>query len=583
MGNFRRIYRYLALAGVMATGWTVVATPLAAQRRQPQNLKRILVLPPTPIDLADSIYVLQLAFELRERLTGRVRGMMNVIPTDRLCEALEASGFPCTFIPDKNSAGQLAQFLRADAYGVATFRRNSEPRLTMRLVDLNRSGVSGWVTAVGEVGQDAEDFAKVVVDSLRNQIDVAEDARDCNARRDRNDFKGARDRADRVFEEYPNHPSAAQCLAYVFEASSAPVDSIIWALERVVAGDSLLARQWERLAQSYLTQGDTLAAIRAFDSQLRADPVNGVLRLSVNRMWLETQNIDRAVEVLDEGLAMNPGNLEFLRARARTCFTGERWPCAVESLGRTYEFDQTLVGDSSFYRDILGAAELANDTLARLRWTEEAVTQLPNSLVFWAQRAAVLVEVGDNDAALLAYRRIAELDPSDNRALLGVASVLIGGIDLDSATPLDTLALFEADSLMSIVAARDSSMHRSLVAFYYTTPSQMLQARPPKRPDIAIEWLEKAIQYDTDGRQLMASNFFYGLAVYLHLAEFFSVMRDSESCELAQEYEELARLGHERLTAGASLAQSTADGLLPVLGQHVEYGPQFVAAFCTSN
>ena len=332
MGNSRWMYRHLALAGMIGMGVAMVATPLAAQRRQPQNLKRILVLPPVPVDLADSIYVLQLAFELRERLTGRVRGMMNVITTERLCEALEASGFECSFIPDVNSAGQLAQFLRADSYGVATFRRNSEPRLRMRLVDLNRSGVAGWVTIVGEAGQSAEDFSKVVVDSIRNQIDVSENVRDCNARRDRNDFKGARDRADRVFREYPNHPSAAQCVAYVFEASGQPVDSVIWALQRIVAGDSLLERQWERLAQSYLTKGDTVAAIRAFDSQLLADPTNGILRLSVNRMWLEL-DLDRAVAVLDEGLAMNPGDLEFLRARARTCFTGECSSCWKAGIG----------------------------------------------------------------------------------------------------------------------------------------------------------------------------------------------------------------------------------------------------------
>jgi tetratricopeptide (TPR) repeat protein len=300
-------------------------------------------------------------------------------------------------------------------------------------------------------------------------------------------------------------------------------------------------------------------------------------------MWLETQNIDRAVEVLDEGLAMNPGDLEFLRARARTCFTGERWPCAVESLGRTYEFDQTLVGDSSFYRDILGAAELSNDTLARLRWTEEAVTQLPNSLRFWAQRAAVLTEVGDNDAALLAYRRISELDPDDTRAPLGAASIVIAGIVIDSVTPLDTMALFEADSLMTFVAVRDSNMHRSLAAFYFQTPFKMIQARPPQRPDIALDWLEKAIQYDVDGRNTNNANFFYGIAAFLYLNDFFTEMQGSESCELAERYNTIAGHGLERLTASASVAQSTADAILPGLGQHMEYGPQFVAAYCTSN
>ncbi len=561
-------------------------TPQSAdgQRQRQRQLERLLILPALPGDPADSLYVLELAEEMRSRLEGRLRGKVTVVSTSQYCEALGASGFDCAFIPDDNSALQLANFLRADSYTTSTFRRNSKPRIRIRMVDIGRSGIAGWVTVNGEAAVSAQDFAKVVADSIRRQVEVAENARDCSQRRDRADYKGGRDRAERVFREYPNHPTAARCVADIFEATNQPPDSLIWAYQKVTTGDPLLERAWQRLAEAYFEKGDTLGAIESSEQRLAAVPDDPSLRLSVIRMWQLQQEHDRALSVVEEGLQLDPDNPDLNRLRARVCFDGQNWPCAVEAFGEWYESDVNLASDSLFFIQILGAAEFADDSTALLRWSKEAVTQFPNSLHFWGRRAGLLAMTADTAATLEAFKQVMELNPGEYRSILAYAGRLAGTVTIDTSVPLDTATLVTADSLMTVVAEMagdDPNTQRLLAAFYYRPGSALAQKQ--MRPDLAMAWLERALGYDVAGTLTRPANFFYGLAAYFHLQPWYSEVAASESCELAREFDHFAKLAVERMTAGASLAQSTADQLLPGLEQISTGGTQMVEVFCASN
>ena len=564
----------------------LVLTPRSAdgQRQRQQQLERLLILPALPGDPADSLYVLELAEEMRSRLEGRLRSKVTVVSTSQYCEALGASGFDCGFIPDDNSALQLANFLRADSYTTSTFRRNSQPGIRIRMVDIGRSGIAGWVTVSSEADVSAKDFAKVVADSIRRQVEVAENARDCSQRRDRADYKGGRDRAERVFREYPNHPAAARCVADIFQATNQPPDSLIWAYQKVTTGDPLLERAWQRLAEAYFEKGDTLGAIESSEKRLAAVPDDPSLRLSVIQMWQLQEDYDRALSLVEEGLQRDPDNPNLKRLRARVCFDGQNWPCAVEAFGEWYESDVNQASDSLFFIQILGIAEFADDSTALQRWSKEAVTQFPNSLQFWGRRAGLLAMTADTAATLEAFKRVMELNPGEYRAILAYASRLAGTVTIDTSVPLDTATLVTADSLMTVVAEMagdDPNTQRLLTAFYYRPGSALAQRQ--MRPDLAIAWLEKALGYDVAGTLTRPASFFYGLAAYFHLQPWFSEVAASESCELAREFDHFAKLGVERMTAGASLAQSTADQLLPGLEQISDGGTQMVERFCASN
>ena len=266
MRNQRLNFGFSSLLTVVLV--LLALTPQSADGQRIRQTERFLILPALPGDPADSLYVLQLAHEIRSRLEGRFRTQVTIVSTTQYCDALEASGFDCAFIPDDNSARQLANFLRADSYTTSTFRRNSEPTIRIRMVDIGRSGIAGWLTVTGEPDKSAKDFAKVVADSIRRRVQVAANVRNCAERRDRADYKGGRDRAERVFREYPNHPAAARCVADIFQATNQPPDSMIWAYQKMTTGDPLLERAWQRLAEAYFEKGDTLGAIESTEKRL---------------------------------------------------------------------------------------------------------------------------------------------------------------------------------------------------------------------------------------------------------------------------------------------------------------------------
>jgi tetratricopeptide (TPR) repeat protein len=567
-----------SLAVFAAWGLSLEAVPLQAQRgRQQRNLERVLILPAVPSNPeADSGYTIELADEMRGRLSGRVRNQVHVITTDQYCEALMASGFGCEALLDDNSAEQLARFLRADSYITGRLSRNSGPEITLHLVDIGRSGIAGWVSVLGEAGQQARDFANVISDSLRNQVRVAQEARECSDRRDRSDFRGARERVDRAFELYPNHPAAALCLAYVFEATQQPPDSLIWAYEQAVRGDSLFERGWDRLGVLYLQTGDTVKAVEAYQSQLQAKPSDVQLRQSVAAMWIELDEYEKALSVVEAGLVRTPEELPLLVYKARACVDGEMWACALEGLSAQYDLDTALVGDTVFYMQIIGAAGFIPDTAAALRWTGEAVQHAPNSASFWTVRAQWLNNAGEKEAALDAYARLTEMLPNDFRAPLSAAQIILDGLVIDSTVPLDTAAMARADSLLMLAIDRAGSNQAVIqnVSVMYFTPGMNL-ARAQYRPDYALRWLEKALEYDVGQRLTAQGNFFLGFATFFYLQGFFEEVRNSQSCDMVNEYAQIVARGKEAMNLGMSVSEQGAQQILGGLQQYEDLVPAF--------
>ena len=222
----RNTRRIPLLALVVVTG--VAASRAEAQAtRQPVSTERVVVVAPLPADPGDSAYAVAFGDQLRKGLEGKSRRQLTVVTKEKICEALEASGFTCGALLDDNAANQLARFLQADAYLVGRIEANPSPKAHVHLVELRRSGLSGWVHVTGAAGTTAQQLAEIATDSLENHVRAAEATRECLERRDRRDFRGAKERARRAFTFVPNHPMAAMCLAFVFEVEQAPPDSLI--------------------------------------------------------------------------------------------------------------------------------------------------------------------------------------------------------------------------------------------------------------------------------------------------------------------------------------------------------------------
>ncbi|HET7039125.1 MAG TPA: tetratricopeptide repeat protein, partial [Gemmatimonadales bacterium] len=310
--------------------------------------ERILVMNPIPVardcavlercptivhEGADSAYAVALAEELRTRLTAKYRFRLNIVTTEDYCTVLEASGYHCKAPLQPGDAPALARVVTASGFIVSWVRVAPEGvTLAVRLVDAARSGLSGWERITAPAGTPAGTLAGTAADQLDNRVKAAEYARECETRRERSDFRGAAGQAARAFEMFPNHPSAAACMALAHEMSRSPVDSIIGVLRRAVAGDSLNKRAWEDLSRRLIEKGDTAAAVDAALNQLRADPTDAALRARVAGALIAGGRHQDAVGILDEGLAHNPGDLPLLALKERACVEGSLWPCALAAM-----------------------------------------------------------------------------------------------------------------------------------------------------------------------------------------------------------------------------------------------------------
>ena len=558
----------------------IVAGGFAAPRaeaqagRAPVQTERVLVVAPVPGDPADSALAVMFGDELRKSLEGKSRRQLTVVTKDKIGEALEASGFSRDALLDDNAANQLARFLQADAYVVGRIEANPVPRAAIHLIELRRSGLSGWIHVTGVAGATAKQLADLVNDSLDNHVRAAEATRECLDRRDRRDFRGAKERARRAFTFVPNHPAAAMCLAVVFEAEQAPPDSLIPVLELGVKGDSLNTRAWDMLGRQYQMRGtheDSLKAADAFLRELQADPSDSKLRTGIAALLITLKEHARSRDILDEGLRLNPGDLAAQQLKARACEEGSLWPCLVESLAAQYEVDTSLVGKLDFYGKIFGAAQQANDTAAMVKWSGEAVRRLPNEVNMWRARLAAFNTAGMTDSALAANRRIAELDRTDIRPVLGMAQILSDRIKIDSTVPLDTVTLGRVDSLLQRVAAMksnaagqptDTNVWMNVAVMYFKPGTQMIQGRV--RPDVAIGWVENAKKYDVRNQLTTQADFFLGLGYMFNLqtAFDFNAISQSKNCRSLASVDEYLKKLRAAMTAGASVQPATAQQVL---------------------
>ena len=541
--------------------------------------RRFLIMNPVPEAGTDSSFAVELGDKTRERLISRLRFKVRTVSSDQICEALAASGFLCNVPLAPVMVTQLANVLTVDAYATWTLGDNSgNPTATIRLVDRSRSGLSGWISTEAEPGADVRGFADQIVDLIDDQLNVARHARECYEKRDRQDYRGAKERALRAFREQPNHPAAASCLATVYEADRQPLDSIIQALELAVTGDSLLGRSWRRLGQLYMQLGDTTRAASAFESQLQSNPSDLEVRLGVAAIYYRLGNFSKTRAIIEPAVEQNPNDLQVLRIWIEACLDGQMWDCALASLARRYEIDSTVHGDEAFYGQIFAAAQALSDTAAMLRWSGEAVERVPESISLWRARAQALKEAGINDSAVAAYMRVADLDPTDFRSTLNAAQIVLGELVIDSVVALDSAAIGLADSLLQITLARDSSnATRMNVAVAYLRPGMSLAQN--RHYNVAVDWLDKSLANDVRGRLTIQANFFLGFSIFFIVTELDNEVTDTQSCSLMVTEAELVAKGKRALTIGASVSQRFADQILPFYGQYEARIPQMRAAF----
>ncbi|MBI4501048.1 MAG: hypothetical protein HY700_07795 [Gemmatimonadetes bacterium] len=582
MRQASQINRALAMV-VLVGGASILPAAASAQLAVPRSNQTFLILPPVPAKATDSATAVQLGDAIRKKVEGKLRLKLNVVKKEKMAEALSNSGFGADAILDEYGACQLARFMNVDAYMSGRLDKDgTAPVLQLRLVDARRSGLSGWITVQTPAGSSPEQVADIVADSVDQQTKAAEQSRECLDRRDKQDYGSARERAERAFRLYPNHPSAAMCVSTIFDARKYPPDSQVVILKKAVAGDSLLAKAWDGLVRQYQQKGDTAAWADAVIHSLAIDPTDMRKRLAAAELLFRLKQYPRSVELLDEGLERAPGEPQAISMRLRVCFEGQMWGCASEAMAQRYESDSVVRADSLFLKQLLAAAGATNDSTqvkdwgtlnprakkyfqtqpdkaATLKWTEIGVQRFPNSASFWRARAAALKEAGKTEEALAAYDKVSDLDPKDITSRIASVQILTEQVKIDSTVPLDTVKLARIDTLLSQVAANttDENLKMNVAVLYFTPATKMVQNRVGLNH--AISMLEKTKANDTKKQLTAQASFFEGLAYTFNLQkEFdFKVLQASKDCKQLGALDRYLTKMNASLDAGASVQAAT--------------------------
>ncbi len=523
---------------------------IEAQLALPRSDERFLFLIPSPAAGTDSAYVVTLADEVRSRLRNKMRHKLVVIESRQVCEVLEQSAYRCTTILSPADAERLARALQSDVYVTGSVTHDGRtPKGRFRLVDIGNSGVSGWTTVLGTPGDPPRSFAQAIVDTMENQVRAAEHARECSDRMGRGDFREARERAERAFRIYPNHPAAAMCAEIVSEALRQPVDSQIAHLQRAVRGDSLLPRAWERLGRLHQQAGDSAAALDAFARQSLIDDGNRDLRMGVVAGAITLKRFDVAQQLADDWLGRNPEDVGLMQLEARACVEGGIWDCALEALGAQFALDSTLATDSVFYQQIIGAAQALGNVDAQLEWSARAITELPGSVSLLRAHASALAAAGMSDSVVRVYDHLLQLDPTDYRSALAGARVLLEDLPIDTITPLDTARLRKGLEFLdrAAQATRDTAVLLNIAATQYQQGSALVQVR--KAIPVAVTVLQKAVANDLQGRLTQQTNFFLGLGLMFRIFEFDPQVVETKSCQLVGQEAQMIAEGKRALEA----------------------------------
>lgn len=598
--------RLLRLVTGLALGGAASAT---AQLAISQPTERLLMLPlavRAPGDSAASVAIMDAA---RERVSALAKYKVLVIPKAKMCEALKASDFGCDVLLDDSQARLLARFLTVQAFTTGVLERTGGGLAAhVRVVDIGGSGLaSAFTVTTGNPGPPAG-LGEAIAQRLNTIIRAGEVARECNEQRQKGQLSKALEAARKALSIEPNLTAAHLCVGTVYEAQRLPSDSLIAASLRAVKGDSLNATAWENIARQYQVKGDTLKAIDAFAHELGGEPGNAQLRLGISELLRQQHQYQRAVTLLDEGLARSPGDQKMVDLKTRACIEGSLWRCALDGLSERAKADTSLLADTAFLKTVIGAAEQLSDTQALLRFTHSATKYFATSAVFWKKLGGAFDLAGRPDSAIWAYRKSLAIDPSDLNGGLLVAKAIVDGAAYDTAkarqltAAKDTVALRALQSayadrldtarvyLDRAQTASDSSVRLNASVILLTGGSKLAQAGAYDR---AYRWLDQTLQLvaprtpaDTVGpRQQIRvqASFWYGIASVASLGGPYSEMVKSKSCVNAKTINDRIARSKDALILGARVHPPTVSSMLQNLSRYEAIMPQVKKQFKCTN
>ena len=605
--------RVLRLLAVLTAG---AAGGLAAQLAAPQPTEKLLVLPLSVANAADSAASIATMDAARARIISLARYKVNTIPKAKLCEVLQQSGFGCDVLITPQQAEQLSKALGINSYTSGLLTHTGNLYIAKVHVVSGASGFASTFTINGAATPPA--LGEAIAQRLNNIVKAAEFARNCNEQRSRNALDRALADAHKAFAIEPNLAEAWVCIASVHEVKHSPTDSMVQALKGALKGDSANAGVWSRLANLQMAKGDTDGALGTYAQELLQTPADKNLRLALAGQQLQRKKYVEALALVDDGLKLNPTDQQLSEMHRRIVQDGSTnatdttvrkamSEALLDAMRQEATSDTTKLADTNNIKLAIGTAQAVNDTAAYLWWAHAAVRRYPASMSFVKQHAGAHMAAGNVDSAIAIYQKVLAANPNDVQTSLLVAKTIVDNAvwDTSKAGPCqrakDTVCLrnLRVPFLAKIDPARqflkpgftasDSALRLTAYVIALTGGSKVAQAQAY---DDAYSWFDELLTQmgpaapgaSGPKEQIRAqASFWFGLSSAITLQEPYKRMVDHKSCDEAKVINDRINRSIQAIDLGARVSPSTAAQMRNILNQYAANMPKVKQAFKCHN
>lgn len=545
---------------------------LAAQNNAP----RLLVATPFTTSGADSAAAVEIGDGLRSRMRNVVGRDFNVITREQMNTALAEWGYPADAILSPTTATTFAIKATARTVVQSTISKNPQGlyTLTSRFVGTASSEPAGVTVALEQrPGQKLDDLGSKTADLLRPAVRAIKDARECVELAASNPDKAA-EAAQKAIRTVPNHGLAEFCLGQLAQARDSVSEEAIGHYRNALQADPLAINVYGQIAVIQQLRNDTTGAVQTFQTMLRLEPTNQLLRDQAFGLFQRYGRMEAAEEVADEGIRLDPANTDWYDLKSNVCLAQEKFACAVDELERAFQVDSTRA-DTSFFKKITLAARFGEDTTRFVKWAKVGAQKYPGEVSLADELARAYALSGEADSAIAATERLLELDPTRMDAVARITNLLAAGGYEQARKALVFVPVLKANG-----TADDWNVFGGIMV------NAASAARQAEAREAQVE-LSQAV-LDVGATNQTATSFaglFITEALFPRFQELSQAIRANRSCEQAREYQALLPrfMAAARLATGSENEQirSFGSSMLQYEESETQAAQQAVSGYCS--
>jgi tetratricopeptide (TPR) repeat protein len=544
-----RLFILLLLAAVPAMLQAQIPTRRAPTASSSNNNPRLLVGNPHSFNAADSAPAVAAGEGLRTRIDKLSGGQFRVLTRQEMNDALKQFGYPADAILAPPTQKVLAQSLNSRIVVISTLSKDASGKyvVTSRLSGVN-DDAGNVVSGTQAAGQQMADLGGKVAEGFAAAIKSWNDAKGCVEQTKTAPAKAA-ESAKKALATMPGNGLANYCMGSLALTRGNKADSAeaMKYFGEAVKGDPLSLAAWTQLAAGYEVAGDTAKTIDALQQMLRIAPTNAPLRDLVFKKLLAYGRPELAEGVADEGLKLDPSNVDLLDLLANARIFRENYNGALDALDQMVALD-SMRADSTFYTKYLVTASAAEkpDAPRILKAASKALAKYPDNASLIKQAVGAYAQIGASDSLLPGLERLIKVDSA---AAVGFALIQADTLQKQNLMP-------QADPYIKFVQAHGDAQAKDGVAGLMFQRAAKLLQPPPQWIPAADSLREVRKMLSPTARLAPLVNYYSGLALVNVIVAKDQEATKTKSCDLAKQLEPLAAEADSALAAADAYVKS---------------------------